>query len=193
MPVSNMEAVYKVAKENQVPVHLDGARLFNAAVAERKLVKDYTQYTSTVQICLSKGLGAPVGSIIAGSESFIEKARKWRKRLGGGLRQAGVLAAPGIIALTDMVERLEDDHIHAKRLANGIRNIEGLSVINKVDTNIILVDTSEKGLSSKVYIERLKEKGVRAVSFGPTTVRLTTHHQVTKEQIDKVLFVMQGI
>ncbi|MDT8860108.1 low-specificity L-threonine aldolase [Alkalihalobacillus sp. MEB130] len=193
VPISNMEAIFNVATKAHVPIHLDGARLFNAAVAEGKTVKEFTQFTSTVQICLSKGLGAPVGSIIAGSHEFITKARKWRKRLGGGLRQAGVLAAPGIIALTEMVDRLAVDHQHAQHFAEGVKNITGISVINAVDTNIVLVDTTAKGITSKEYIERLKEEGILAVSFGPTTVRFTTHYDVTKEQIEQALVALQKI
>jgi threonine aldolase len=193
VPVANMKTIFEVASHAYVPIHLDGARLFNAAVAERKSVKEFTKYTNTVQICLSKGLGAPVGSIIAGSNEFIGRARKWRKRLGGGLRQAGVLAAPGIIALTEMVDRLAIDNENAKHLAEGIKNIPGLSVANSVDTNIVLVDTSEKGIPSKTYVEKMKEAGVLAVSFGPTTVRLTTHYDVTKEQIDEALRTLQKI
>lgn len=190
VPVENMASIFQVAKDHHVPVHLDGARLFNAAVSLNLSVRDFTQYTNTVQICLSKGLGAPIGSIIAGSHDFISKARKWRKRLGGGLRQVGILAAPGMIALTDMVDRLAIDHQHATILAEGIKNIPGLDVINEVDTNIVLVDIAKKGVASKEFIHRLAEQGVLAVSFGPTLIRLTTHFDVAKEQLAKVLLVL---
>ncbi|KHF38846.1 low-specificity L-threonine aldolase [Halalkalibacter okhensis] len=193
IPVENMQAIFEVATNAHIPIHLDGARLFNAAVAEGKSVKEFTQYTDTVQICLSKGLGAPVGSIIAGSNEFITKARKWRKRLGGGLRQAGVLAAPGIIALTEMVDRLAIDHENAMYLAEGVNNISGLSVINAVDTNIVLVDTTDKGIPSNMYVEKLKEAGILAVSFGPTTVRLTTHFDINREQVNEALTAIQRI
>ncbi|NEU31008.1 low-specificity L-threonine aldolase [bacterium LRH843] len=189
----NMAQIFDVAKSYNVPVHLDGARLFNAAVASDCSVKDFSQYVDTVQVCLSKGLGAPVGSIIAGSHEFISRARKWRKRLGGGLRQAGVIAAPGIVAISEMVDRLAIDHEHAKLLAEGLNNISGLEVVNEVDTNIVIVDVSQKGVSSKEFISKLKEHGILAVSFGPTVVRFTTHFDVSKEQIKKALVTLNRL
>lgn len=182
-----MKGIYDVAAKYQIPIHLDGARLFNAAVALQLPVTELTKYTTTVQICLSKGLGAPVGSIIAGSEPFIAKARKWRKRLGGGLRQAGVIAAPGYIALTEMVERLDEDHKKAQRLAEGLKNISKVEVINQVDTNIVLIDIQQLNFTSAQFLELIKDEGILAVSFGPTMIRFTTHFDVTNEQIDLVL------
>ncbi|MBE4908390.1 aminotransferase class I/II-fold pyridoxal phosphate-dependent enzyme [Bacillus luteolus] len=191
VPIDNMESIYNVASKYNVPVHLDGARLFNAAVALNKPLTDFTKFTTTVQVCLSKGLGAPVGSIIAGDEQFIKKARKWRKRLGGGLRQVGLIAAPAMVALTQMVERLSVDHDNAKRLAAGIGSIKGLEVINEVDTNIVLIDVAKKGLTAEEYIRLLKEQGILAVSFGPTIIRMTTHYDVSTEQIDQALAILQ--
>ncbi len=191
VPIDNMESIYNVASKYNVPVHLDGARLFNAAVALNKPLTDFTQFTTTVQVCLSKGLGAPVGSIIAGDEQFIRKARKWRKRLGGGLRQVGLIAAPAMVALTQMVDRLSIDHDNAKRLAAGIGSIKGLEVINEVDTNIVLIDVAKKGLTAEEYIRLLKEQGILAVSFGPTIIRMTTHYDVSTEQIDQALAILQ--
>lgn len=187
IPLENMAKIYEVASEHHIPVHLDGARLFNAAVALNCPVKDFTQYTTTVQVCLSKGLGAPVGSIIAGSREFIQRARKWRKRLGGGLRQAGVLAAPGLLALTKMVERLKEDHMKAKKLAEGLANLDGMELASKVETNIVLVDIAKKGVSSNEFVEAMKKEGILASSFGPTLVRFTTHYDVTDEQIKLAL------
>ncbi len=187
VPIENMKAIYKVAENNGIPVHLDGARLFNAAVALNVPVTEFTNYTTTVQICLSKGLGSPVGSIIAGNKEFIKKARKWRKRLGGGLRQAGVIAAPGYVALTEMVERLAEDHVNATRLANGLQNISSLKVMNQVDTNIVLIDIQKLGITSAHFLELIKGEGILAVPFGPTMIRFTTHFNVTTEQIDHVI------
>jgi threonine aldolase len=191
IPIDNMESIYNVSSMYNVPIHLDGARLFNAAVALDKPLTDFTKFTTTVQVCLSKGLGAPVGSIIAGDAQFIKKARKWRKRLGGGLRQVGLIAAPAMIALTQMIERLSIDHENAKRLAEGIGTIKGLEVVNQVDTNIVLIDVAKKGLTSQEYIQTLKEQGILAVSFGPTVIRMTTHYDVTTEQIDQALAILQ--
>ncbi|GGH83027.1 threonine aldolase [Pullulanibacillus pueri] len=187
VPIENMAELYAIAQKHDIPVHLDGARLFNAAVATQRPVRDFAQYTDTTQICLSKGLGAPVGSLIAGSHAFIKRARKWRKRLGGGLRQAGILAAPGLIALTQMVDRLQEDHDHAKKLADGIANIKGLQVANLVETNIVLVDVSERGWSSSDFVQRLEEQGILANSVGPTAIRMTTNYEVSSKDIDIVL------
>jgi threonine aldolase len=187
VPVENMKAIYNISTQHNIPVHLDGARLFNAAVALNQPVTEFTKYTTTVQICLSKGLGSPVGSIIAGDQEFIRKARKWRKRLGGGLRQAGVIAAPGYIALTEMVDRLSEDHANAKRLEEGIRNIPALSIVNQVDTNILLIDIEKLNITSAEFLEKLKSEGILAVAFGPSMIRFTTHYDVTTEQIDQVI------
>ena len=187
----SMKEIYEVAKRHHLPVHLDGARLMNAAVALKRPMTDFTQYVTTVQICLSKGLGAPVGSIIAGSSEFIAKARKWRKRLGGGLRQSGVLAAPGIIALTEMVDRLDEDHQHAKWLAEQIHALPQLRVAFEVETNIVMMDVSETGLTSKQFVELLKENGVLANPFAPTIVRLVTHYNVSKADIEQTADVLR--
>lgn len=183
IPAKNMGEVYRVAKEEGVPVHIDGARLFNAAAAAGVDVKEFTQYSDTVQFCLSKGLGSPVGSIIAGSREFIQGARKWRKRLGGGMRQAGIIAAPGLIALTKMKDRLAEDHANAQRLAEAIKEIRGLEVVNQVDTNILVVDVKELGTTSGEFVHQLKEEGVLAHSAGPDTVRFVTHYDVRESQI----------
>ncbi|WP_078380393.1 low-specificity L-threonine aldolase [Sutcliffiella halmapala] len=181
--VANMREIYHHANAHSIPVHVDGARLFNAAVSANCSVQDFTKYSDTVQICLSKGLGAPIGSILAGSEDFIRRARKWRKRLGGGLRQVGIIAAPGLVALTKMTERLAEDHENAQYLAKSIREIEGLSILNSVDTNIVVVEVADLGCTADQFVEALKQKGVLAVTFGPTLVRLTTHYDVTKANI----------
>nr|WP_239584252.1 low-specificity L-threonine aldolase [Aquibacillus albus] len=193
LPLENMQEIYKLAKEKDIAVHLDGARLFNASVASGISLKEYASYTDTVQFCLSKGLGAPVGSIIAGSKPFIKKARKWRKRLGGGLRQAGVIAAPGLIALQENVERLADDHHNANYLAEGLANISGLVVENNVETNILLVNVEKAGFTSDSFLKELKNKGVLAVPFGPSTVRFVTNYGVTKDDIDQALLAVQQL
>lgn len=187
LPWENMKAIYEMARKHDIPVHLDGARMFNAAVASGISVKEYASLTSTVQFCLSKGLGAPVGSILAGPADFIQKARKWRKRLGGGMRQAGVVAAPGLIALTEMVERLEEDHQNARKLAEGIRSIPGLTVESEVETNILLINVKDTNMNAEEFLSRLKENGVLAVPFGPTTIRLVTNKDFSGEEIPKVI------
>ncbi|WP_449537334.1 low-specificity L-threonine aldolase [Ferdinandcohnia sp. Marseille-Q9671] len=193
IPLENMEAIYNIATTNSIPVHLDGARLFNASVALGRPVSDIAQFTDSVQFCLSKGLGAPVGSIIAGSQEFINRARKWRKRLGGGLRQVGIIAAPGLVALRSMVDRLAIDHEHAKILAEGLGNSKGIHVVNQVETNIILVDVSARGLNSGQFAEILKEHGVLVSTFGPELVRFTTHYDVDRESIEKALSIVNKL
>ncbi|WP_102345091.1 low-specificity L-threonine aldolase [Bacillus sp. Marseille-P3661] len=187
VPLANMKEVHAVASKQNIPIHLDGARLFNAAAATGINVREFAAYTDTVQFCLSKGLGAPVGSIIAGSETFIKKARKWRKRLGGGLRQVGIIAAPGLVALRTMTDRLTEDHQNAKLLSDGLQQINGLRLENVVETNIVLVNTENTGLSSQQFIELLKSNDILAVSFGPFTVRFTTHYDVSESQIKQVI------
>lgn len=185
--LENMQEIYTIANEHHVPVHLDGARLFNTVVASSVSVKEYAAQTDSIQICLSKGLGAPVGSIIAGTESFIARARKWRKRLGGGLRQAGIIAAPGLLALTEMVDRLEEDHRHAQKLADGFAQIPSLKIENIVETNIVLVNVEGTGHDANQFLQELKNEGILAVGFGPHTVRFTTHYDVNGSQIDVVI------
>ncbi|RSD25519.1 low-specificity L-threonine aldolase [Mesobacillus subterraneus] len=187
VPAANMEAIYSIASANKVPVHLDGARLFNAAAAAGIDVKEFSKSTDTVQICLSKGLGAPVGSIIAGSEKFIHTARKWRKRLGGGMRQAGVIAAPGLIALTKMKDRLGEDQWNAKVLAEAIEEIPGLKLARQPETNIIVADVEGLNITSSQFVDQLKTEGVISGTFGPTFVRFVTHFDVSEDDIQKAI------
>lgn len=187
VPLKNMKQIYGVAEKYNIPIHLDGARLFNASIATGIDAKEFAKFTDTVQVCLSKGLGAPVGSMIAGSNAFIKKARKWRKRLGGGLRQAGIIAAPGIVALKTMVNRLTEDHDNAKLLAAGLQEVQGLAIENKVETNIVLVNTKGIELNAARFLETLKEKNILAAAFGPNTVRFTTHYDVSTNEINQVI------
>jgi threonine aldolase len=198
LPLDHMQAIHEVAQQKQVPIHLDGARLFNAAVGLNADLREFTQYVDTVQVCLSKGLGAPAGSILAGPKSFIDTARQWRKRLGGGMRQAGVLAAPGILALTEMIDRLAEDHVNAKRLAMALAEIRGLAIDpNSVDTNIVIVDVSGTGKSSYEILDLLKQEGILAVDFGDTLVRFVTHNDVSSTDIEEAIVrihrVIQGV
>lgn len=187
IPVANMAEIYNIAKANNIPVHLDGARLFNAAAAAGVDVKEFAKSTDTVQICLSKGLGAPVGSIIAGSSDFINIARKWRKRLGGGMRQAGVIAAPGLIALTKMKDRLGEDQWNARVLAEAIDAIPGMKLARQPETNIVVADVADLKITSEVFVERLRAEGVIAGTFGPTYVRFVTHYDVSEDQIQQAI------
>ncbi|HZG15956.1 MAG TPA: GntG family PLP-dependent aldolase [Candidatus Bathyarchaeia archaeon] len=186
-----MRAVYDIAHAHGIPVHLDGARLFNGAVALGRDVAEFTQYTDSVQVCLSKGLSAPVGSILAGPKDYIEEARWWRKKLGGGMRQAGYMAAPGIVALTEMVNRLEEDHRQARLLAEGLGKFP-LRVF-PVDTNIVLFDTQETGMTALELLAKLSEEGIRATDFDRHVVRFTTHRHITEEDILDVIQAFEKI
>lgn len=187
--VAQMKSVYDIAKKRGIPVHLDGARLFNAAVAQGVAVSELSAFADTVQICMSKGLSAPVGSILAGDRAFIEEARWWRKKLGGGLRQAGYLAAPGIIALTQMTERLAEDHERAQQLAKGLRQLS--LQVEQVETNIVLVNTDSIGQKAVAFLERLEEKGVLAVDFDEYVVRFTTHRHISEQHIETVVAAVE--
>jgi threonine aldolase len=187
-PLDNLSRIHDVAQSARVPVHMDGARLFNAAVALGVKPSEITQHVDTVQVCLSKGLCAPIGSVIAGSRAFIDEALQWRKRLGGGLRQVGVIAAPGLIALRTMVHRLADDHANARHLAEGIAAIPGIAVdLATVQTNIVIVDISGTGYAINDFLAAIKDEGVLATSFGPTLVRFVTHHDVSRVDIDAAI------
>jgi len=189
--VAQMKSVYDTAQKHGIPVHLDGARLFNAAVAQGVAVSELCAFADTVQICLSKGLSAPVGSILAGDRAFIEEARWWRKKLGGGLRQAGYLAAPGIIALTQMTQRLEEDHERAQQLAEGLRQLS--LQVEQVETNIVLVNTDSIGQTAVAFLERLEEKGVLAVDFDEYVIRFTTHRHISDQHIKTVVEAVEEL
>lgn len=191
--IENMSAIYDIAQNAGIPVHIDGARLFNAAVASNKKVTDFTQYCDSVQICLSKGLGSPVGSLLAGKKEVIQKARKWRKRLGGGMRQAGFLAASGIISLTEMVDRLREDHEKALRLAEAIEEIKGLTLVNRPDTNIVLINIENTNQTNDEFLENLKREGLLAVSFGEGQIRLTTHYDVSFQDIEQAISALKKV
>ncbi len=189
-----MQNLAKLANNFQVPIHLDGARLFNAAVALNIPAKEITKYVDTVQVCLSKGLSAPIGSILAGSKEFVELARKWRKRLGGGMRQAGIIAAAGIVSLTKMVERLKEDHENARILAEGLANINPLIIdLHKVQTNIVLIDVSKTGKLATEWVQILKENGILTGAFSDQLIRLVTHREISKKDIDLTLHIFAEV
>ena len=181
LTLDQMKSNWDEAKDHKIGVHLDGARVFNAAVALDVDVKKIAQYADTIQFCLSKGLSAPVGSLVVGSQELVEKARKYRKMLGGGMRQAGIIAAPGIIAVTDMVDRLEDDHKNAKILAKGLEDL-GIKVLNDVQTNMVYIDFSVIGWSEEDWVNACNELGWKTRARG-TGTRLVTHYGIEEEDI----------
>jgi threonine aldolase len=183
--------VAAIAAEHDLPVHLDGARLFNAAVAAGRPVTDWTAHVSSVQLCLSKGLSAPVGSLICGSEAYVRRARWMRKILGGGMRQAGVIAAPGIIALTEMVSRLADDHRNARILADGISALPGVMLDPpEVDTNIVVFRMPSVAVA-EAYAAALEREGLLISDFGGGRLRLVTHYGISEADCRQAVNLMQ--
>ncbi len=181
------------ARQLNLPVHLDGARIFNSAVAQNETVENLSKNCDSVQFCLSKGLGAPVGSMLLGTKDFIAEARVWRKRFGGGMRQVGILAAAGLIALTESPKRLHIDHENAKRLAEGAANLRGVAIdAERVQTNIVIFDVSETGKTSAEIIAELKANDVLAIPFGKA-IRMVTHCDVSRSDIETTLRILENI
>ncbi len=194
LTVAYMQALGALAREHGLLLHVDGARIFNAAVAlgvtERALVAD----ADSVTFCLSKGLAAPVGSVVCGSRAFIAEARRARKVVGGGMRQAGVIAAAGIVALEQMVERLADDHANARALAAGLAELKGIQVeAVPVRTNIVYFNIVRPDMNATQLTARLAEQGVRMLPVGPRRIRAVTNYHVTAEQITRALAVLRAI
>ena len=187
-----MKDVCDFASKNNLLVHLDGARLFNAAVATGTSVKKYSSLVDTVTICLSKGLGAPVGALLCGSNKFIAEARRVRKLLGAGMRQAGILAAAGIYALTRNVERLREDHDNAKKIAEILDQVEWAQIdISRVETNIIYFTTGETPAGQVAGL--LKKQGLLCSVFDEYTIRLVTHLGITSEDTDKIRVILRDL
>ncbi|MFB3815724.1 MAG: low specificity L-threonine aldolase [Terriglobales bacterium] len=182
------------AHELGLPVHLDGARIFNAATALGKPVAEITRKFDSVMFCLSKGLGAPVGSMLVGSRKFIEEARKVRKALGGGMRQAGILAAAGLVALEKHTARLCEDHANAKFLAEGLAQVPGIKLdAAKVQTNILIFDISGTGMNSAEFSRKLAERKVLANGVNPENMRFVTHLDVDRAACERALQAVQAI
>ena len=189
-----VQAIVEAAHSAGLKVHMDGARVFNAAVAQGLDVRDLTAPVDSVMFCLSKGLGAPVGSILAGSQEFVARARKWRKMVGGGMRQAGVLAAAGLVALESMVERLADDHALAKKIGQALAGMPGLHVaLDRLQTNIVLVELDPAWGTAEKFLRLLKAQGLLATDFGPQTVRLVVHKDVGEAEVEKLIRAVQNI
>lgn len=192
--IYNMEEIAKIAqlcKEKNLAFHCDGARLFNALVATGTSPKDYGKHFDSISICLSKGLGAPVGSLLLGNRAFIRSARRRRKSMGGGMRQAGFLAAAGIHALTHHVERLTIDHQRAKHIATALEQLSWVEGITPVETNIIIFDTPEN--RSLEYVQKLKDRGILCFSFGPSKIRFVTHLDFTDDHLSHLISTLNTI
>ncbi len=185
---ADTKAVCDTAHAAGVPVHLDGARIFNAAVALEVPAAELTRDVDDLSFCLSKSLSCPVGSVLVGSQDFIAQAKRWRKMLGGGMRQAGVLAAAGLVALDTMVDRLAEDHQNARRLAQGLANIDGLSVDpERIQTNIVFFEVDENLGTAAQLIAALERHGVKVSYPGKQSIRMVTHRHITPADIEEAL------
>ena len=184
-PQETLDAIAKVAHDNGCAAHIDGARLFNAVIATgvdaARMVRDY----DSISICLSKGLGAPVGSVLVGSSEFIARAHRWRKMFGGGMRQAGIIAAGGLFAVENHINRLAEDHARARRLAEAVNAMDGFTVdLDSVQTNMVYVDGD---LGAKQIMAGLAEHGVDVLDVGPTAVRAVVHLHITDDDIERTI------
>lgn len=193
-PLEEIEKISKLAINYELKMHLDGARLWNAAVATGLSIKAYARFFDSVSLCFSKGLGAPVGSIVAGDIDFIDRVHYYRKAYGGGMRQVGILAAGALYALKNNIGRLKEDHRRARILAEAINDIPGYLVdLRSVQTNIILIDTSLSGNSASFITEELNKDGIKMLPLSEMRIRAVTHLHITDNDIDRTIEVMKNI
>ena len=193
-PLQILREIRQIASEHGLAVHLDGARLFNACVASGTPVREVAAQADSVTFCLSKGLGAPVGSVVTGSRGFIDRARRARKMLGGGMRQAGIIAAAGIVALETMVDRLREDHANARLLAEGLAGLPGIQIdLSLTQTNIVIFDVVRPDLDALGLLRKLHEQGVKAFNVTDTRIRMVTHKDVDRPMILRTLEVLRAI
>jgi len=193
-PLEKMADIYRLAQSKGLLVHLDGARLWNASVATGNKPYEYAQWADSVSVCLSKGLGAPIGSLVAGSKPFIDRIHRFRKMFGGGMRQVGIVAAAGIYALDHHLERLKEDHQNAKRLAVGLKEFRGVSIDPKhVETNIVIFDITDTGMTGSQVAETMKKEGLLIHAFGKTQIRLVTHLDVSNDDIEGALKALEKV
>ncbi|MCL4860695.1 MAG: low-specificity L-threonine aldolase [Caldilineaceae bacterium] len=194
LPVDYMDAVGELAHGRGLKLHVDGARIWNAAVALNVSPARLLAAADSVSVCLSKGLGAPVGSVVAGSADFIHRARRNRKIVGGGMRQAGVIAAAGIVAVTEMVERLADDHANAQTLAQGLAATEGIAINPaEVETNLVFFEVTQEGMSAAQLSAGLKERGVLINATGATRLRAALNHHVSAGDVQRTLSAVRDV
>ncbi len=194
LPIAYLQDLQRFAKEQNLPVHMDGARLFNAAVALNIPAKEIVQYVDSVQFCLSKSLAAPFGSMVCGSKCFIDKAKRYRKLFGGGLRQAGFMAAAGIVALTSMVDRLYEDHQLAKYFAEQIKEIDEIELLSDViETNMVFFNVRGNCLTNTDLLTALRADGVRMGLLGDGMIRAVTHYMLTSTDVDLTIRLIKKI
>jgi threonine aldolase len=193
-PLDEIKRISHFARENGIHIHLDGARLWNASIATGISIQEYCQYFDSASLCFSKGLGAPVGSIIVGSYEFIKRARYYRKVYGGGMRQAGILAAAAIYAVQNNLERLKEDHRRARNLGDFIATLPGIRIDQEtLQTNIIVFDVKESGQSGEQVINSLAKRGVKMLTFAGTKIRAVTNLHITDNDIEHTISALKDI
>lgn len=190
---NDIQLIKEVCLQNNLKLHLDGARLWNALVAKNETPKQYGEIFDSISICLSKGMGTPVGSLLLGKADFIKKARRVRKVFGGGMRQAGYLAAAGIYALENNIERLAEDHDHAKQIAAALGKRDFIGRIMPVETNIVIFEVIGDRYSAKTFCQKLAENDILCLSISPTQVRMVTHLDFTKEMLKDLLELIEAL
>jgi threonine aldolase len=194
LPLDYMAKLRALTAGKGVPVHIDGARLFNASVALGVPAREIARHGDSVGFCVSKGLSAPFGSVLCGSADFIERCRAYRRMVGGGLRQAGIMAAAGLVALDRMVERLADDHRRARQIAEGIQRIDPRLVDPRlVETNIVMIDVAHTGTDAKRWIAALEASGLRAGAWSPTSLRLVTHRHIDDAAVERTIETFRSV
>ena len=186
-----LKKIKQVCTENDLAFHIDGARLFNALVAKNETPKQYGELFDSISICLSKSLGCPVGSLLIGTKDFITQARRIRKVFGGGMRQAGFIAAAGIYALENNIQRLQEDHIHAKEIGKALEGKAFVKQVLPVETNIIIFETN--GATAPEFVAKLKEKNILGYAIAPDRVRLVLHLDVTKEMVERTIKIISSM
>jgi len=187
-----IKKIRKVCDEHHLPLHLDGARLFNALVAKNETPQQYGQVFDTISVCLNKGLGCPIGSILTGSQAFIKKARRIRKVFGGGMRQAGFMAASGIYALQNHIKRLELDHVHAKQIAEALQSTPFTGTMLPVETNIIIFEVKAPH-TAKQLAATFGENNIRCIAISPTQIRMVTHHDISEQMVRELISFIQQL
>ena len=191
-PLADLRAASEAARRHGLRVHLDGARIFNASVALGVEAKEIAAFADTVTFCLSKGLACPIGSIFCGSSEDVEEAKRWRKRLGGGMRQVGVLAAAGLIALDQMVDRLAEDHANARTLAEGLAELPGVTCdLSRVETNLVYFDLD--GIDARDFTEECAKRGVLGDLSGRRRMRFVTHYGITSQDVQSTLKICEEV